>query len=193
MAQVDDYDTHDDVAWFRDELRQRDRRIAEFQSELDKAKDVLRRFDGYVETVRTIVGKAQKRTGDAMPPTISTTTSTAHRRNPPYERGLRRADTNFWVALTNLNDLWHSVARAAAHELAPRHMVTTLPRRTGPSVPRGRYAAHPVNSARRGGGPSDPRRARLLREPAGQGVQSHRLYFHDLHARSRPHGRPHQR
>lgn len=67
MAQVDDYDTHDDVAWFRDELRQRDRRIAELQSELDKAKDVLRRFDGYVETVRTIVGKAQKRTGDALP------------------------------------------------------------------------------------------------------------------------------
>ena len=66
MAQVDDYDTHDDVAWFRDELRQRDRRIAELQSELDKAKDVLRRL---MDTSRPSAPswKAQKRTGDALP------------------------------------------------------------------------------------------------------------------------------
>jgi uncharacterized protein len=35
------------------------------------------------------------------------------------------ADTNFWVALTNPNDRWHSAAHAAARELAPRHLVTT--------------------------------------------------------------------
>ena len=35
------------------------------------------------------------------------------------------ADTNFWVALTNPNDRWHSAARAAARELAPRGLVTT--------------------------------------------------------------------
>ena len=35
------------------------------------------------------------------------------------------ADTNFWVALTNPNDRWHSAARAAARELAPRRLVTT--------------------------------------------------------------------
>ena len=33
MAQTDDYDFHDDSAWFRDLLRQRDRLIAELTSE----------------------------------------------------------------------------------------------------------------------------------------------------------------
>jgi hypothetical protein len=49
MAQAnDDYDSHDDIGWFRDELRQRDRLIAELQSELDEANDVFRRIDEYV-------------------------------------------------------------------------------------------------------------------------------------------------
>ena len=35
MAKPDDYDTRDDPGWFRDELRQRDRRIAELREEID--------------------------------------------------------------------------------------------------------------------------------------------------------------
>ena len=31
MAQTDDYDSHDDPDWFRDELRQRDRLIADLR------------------------------------------------------------------------------------------------------------------------------------------------------------------
>jgi len=42
MAQTDDYDSHDDSAWFRDQLRQRDRLIAELTSELDKSADLIR-------------------------------------------------------------------------------------------------------------------------------------------------------
>ena len=37
MAQTDDYDSHDDSSWFRDQLRQRDHLIAELTSELDKS------------------------------------------------------------------------------------------------------------------------------------------------------------
>ena len=44
MAQPDDYDQREDPDWFRDELRQRDRLIAELRSELDEANDILRRF-----------------------------------------------------------------------------------------------------------------------------------------------------
>ena len=48
MAQTDDYDFHDDFAWFRDQLRQRDRLIAELTSELDKSADLIRRFNEYI-------------------------------------------------------------------------------------------------------------------------------------------------
>ena len=48
MAQTDDYDSHDDSAWFRDQLRQRDRLIAELTSELDKSADLIRRFNEYI-------------------------------------------------------------------------------------------------------------------------------------------------
>ena len=50
MAQTDDYDSHDDSAWFRDQLRQRDRLIAELTSELDKSADLIRRFHNYNAT-----------------------------------------------------------------------------------------------------------------------------------------------
>jgi hypothetical protein len=43
------FDAHDDAGWLRDELRQRNRLVAELRSELDEANDVLRRFDEYVE------------------------------------------------------------------------------------------------------------------------------------------------
>ena len=48
MAQTDDYDSHDDSAWFRDQLRQRDRLIAELTSELDESADLIRRFNEYI-------------------------------------------------------------------------------------------------------------------------------------------------
>ena len=48
MAQTDDYDSHNDSAWFRDQLRQRDRLIAELTSELDKSADLIRRFNEYI-------------------------------------------------------------------------------------------------------------------------------------------------
>ena len=41
--QSDDYDTHD-PDWLRDQLRQRDRVIAELKSEQDEATDLIRRF-----------------------------------------------------------------------------------------------------------------------------------------------------
>jgi hypothetical protein len=45
--QTDDYDSHDDPGWFRDQLRQRDRLIAELRQEQDEATDLLRRFGEY--------------------------------------------------------------------------------------------------------------------------------------------------
>ena len=48
MAQTDDYDSHDDPIWFRDQLRRRDRLIAELTSELDKSADLIRRLNEYV-------------------------------------------------------------------------------------------------------------------------------------------------
>jgi hypothetical protein len=36
MAQTDDYDSHDDPGWFRDQLRQRDRLIADLRREQDE-------------------------------------------------------------------------------------------------------------------------------------------------------------
>ena len=48
MAQTDDYEFHDDSAWFRDQLRQRDRLIAELTSELDKSADLIHRFNEYI-------------------------------------------------------------------------------------------------------------------------------------------------
>ena len=48
MAQTDDYDSHDGPIWFRDQLRQRDRLIAELTSELDKSADLIRRLTEYI-------------------------------------------------------------------------------------------------------------------------------------------------
>jgi hypothetical protein len=48
MAQTDDYDSHDDPIWFRDQLRQCDHLIAELTSELDKSADLIRRFNEYI-------------------------------------------------------------------------------------------------------------------------------------------------
>jgi hypothetical protein len=50
MAQTDDYDSHDDPIWFRDQLRRRDRLIAELTSELDKSADLIGRFHNYNAT-----------------------------------------------------------------------------------------------------------------------------------------------
>ena len=47
--QQDDYDDHDDAGWFRDQLRQRDRELAELRREKDELTDLVRRFDEYVE------------------------------------------------------------------------------------------------------------------------------------------------
>ncbi len=44
MAQTDDYDSHDDPGWFRDQLRQRDRLIADLRQEQDEATDLIRRL-----------------------------------------------------------------------------------------------------------------------------------------------------
>jgi hypothetical protein len=50
MAQSrDDYDDRDDLGWFRDELRQRDRDIAELRAEKDRLTDQITRFAEYVE------------------------------------------------------------------------------------------------------------------------------------------------
>ena len=48
MAQTDDYNSHDDPIWFRDQLRRRDRLIAELTSELDKSADLIRRLTEYI-------------------------------------------------------------------------------------------------------------------------------------------------
>ena len=44
MAQPDDYDQREDLDWFRDELRQRDRLIADLRQEQDEAADLIRRL-----------------------------------------------------------------------------------------------------------------------------------------------------
>jgi hypothetical protein len=49
MAQPDDYDNHDDPGWFRDQLRQRDRQIAELRQEQDQANDLIRRLREHAE------------------------------------------------------------------------------------------------------------------------------------------------
>jgi hypothetical protein len=50
MAQpTDDYDTRDDIGWMRDELRQRDRLIAELRQEQDELNDQIRRFREHAE------------------------------------------------------------------------------------------------------------------------------------------------
>src|SRR4051812_38715299 len=45
----DDYDIRDDINWFRDELRQRDRLIAELRSEADRDTDLIRRLGEHAE------------------------------------------------------------------------------------------------------------------------------------------------
>ena len=59
MAQTDDYDSHDDSAWFRDQLRRRDRLIAELTSELDKSADLIRRFNEYIHATRKKLGELE--------------------------------------------------------------------------------------------------------------------------------------
>ena len=59
MAQTDDYDSHDDSAWFRDQLRQRDRLIAELTSELDKSADLIGRFNEYIHATRKKLGELE--------------------------------------------------------------------------------------------------------------------------------------
>jgi len=59
MAQTDDYDSHDDSAWFRDQLRQRDRLIAELTSELDKSADLIRRVNEYIHATRKKLGELE--------------------------------------------------------------------------------------------------------------------------------------
>ena len=46
---ADDYDTRVELDWFRDELRQRDRQIAELKQEQDEAQDLIRRFRDHTE------------------------------------------------------------------------------------------------------------------------------------------------
>ena len=59
MAQTDDYDSHDDSAWFRDQPQQRDRLIAELTSELDKSADLIRRFNEYIHATREKLGELE--------------------------------------------------------------------------------------------------------------------------------------
>ena len=44
LAQADDYDQHEDPGWLRDQLRQRDRVIAELRQEQEEASDLIRRL-----------------------------------------------------------------------------------------------------------------------------------------------------
>jgi hypothetical protein len=46
---ADDYDSHDDPGWFRDQLRQRDRLIADLRQEQDEANDLIRRLHEHAE------------------------------------------------------------------------------------------------------------------------------------------------
>ena len=55
MATTDDYDKHKDLGWFRDELRQRDRLIADLRSDLDDANDLIRRFNEYEDDNRAVL------------------------------------------------------------------------------------------------------------------------------------------
>jgi hypothetical protein len=64
MAQTDDYVSHDDSAWFREQLRQRDHMIAELISELDKSADLIRRFDEYIHATRKKLGEFEMELSD---------------------------------------------------------------------------------------------------------------------------------
>jgi len=44
----DDYDDHDDAGWFRDQLRQRDREIADLRREKDELNDLIWRLEEYI-------------------------------------------------------------------------------------------------------------------------------------------------
>ena len=53
----DDYDQREDPGWFRDELRQRDRLIADLRQEQDEAADLIRRLREHAEDFdRELVG-----------------------------------------------------------------------------------------------------------------------------------------
>jgi helix-turn-helix resolvase-like protein len=52
---ADDYDDHEDIGWFRDQLRQRDRDIAELRREKDEQADQIKRFDEYVESHNSVI------------------------------------------------------------------------------------------------------------------------------------------
>ena len=49
MAKTDDYDKRDDLDWFRDELRQRDRLITDIREEKDEQTDLIRRLREHAE------------------------------------------------------------------------------------------------------------------------------------------------
>jgi hypothetical protein len=48
-AMADDYDSRDDIDWFRDELRHRDQRIVELKQEIDELRDLNRRLGEHAE------------------------------------------------------------------------------------------------------------------------------------------------
>jgi hypothetical protein len=60
MAQRDDYDDHDDAGWFRDQLRQRDREIAELKIEKDEQADLIRRFSEHAEDYNSSLERWQE-------------------------------------------------------------------------------------------------------------------------------------
>ena len=53
MAQPDDYDQREDLDWFRDELRQRDRLIADLRQEQDEAADLIRRLRDHTASIES--------------------------------------------------------------------------------------------------------------------------------------------
>jgi hypothetical protein len=55
MAKTDDYDDRDDIGWFRDELRRRDRLIAELRQEQDEAADLIRRLREHAEDANATI------------------------------------------------------------------------------------------------------------------------------------------
>ena len=55
MAQPDDYDQSEDLDWFRDELRQRDRLIADLRQEQDEAADLIRRLREHAEDYKASI------------------------------------------------------------------------------------------------------------------------------------------
>ncbi len=64
MEQYDDYDDHSDVVWLRDQLRQRDRTIADLKKEKDELNELIRRFDDYVEDYNGVLARFKQALDD---------------------------------------------------------------------------------------------------------------------------------